>query len=486
MYTPSANRGVKQSVDWKIVICYLLLVIIGLVNIYAASHGTENGPILDWGIRSGKQFVWILISMAMAVLILFVFNPRLWEVISVPSYALVLFLLVLVIFVGGEVKGSRSWFNLGPVSFQPAEISKITTSLLLATIMSRQGFKLSRMRDFLLAAAIIAVPMLTIVAESETGSALVYVGFIFVLYREGLSGWFISAIGGVILSFILSLVASPYTAILVMLGVISPCLAFRQNRLWRWLFIIVPVIVLLAFVPRIWDGIVGEEDPSQLLQILSPQHIILAVSLITMVVLSIIAYRKKSLSRWVAVVALLVSLATVYSTRFLFDSVLQDHQRKRIEVLLGLKDDPTGVGYNVAQSKIAIGSGQLFGKGFLQGTQTTYGFVPEQSTDFIFCTIGEEWGFVGCLVVILLYVFLICRIITDAERCREPFTRIYGYCVASIILMHMTINISMTIGLMPVIGIPLPLLSYGGSSLLGFTVLIFIFLALYRQENKYF
>ena len=176
----------------------------------------------------------------------------------------------------------------------------------------------------------------------------------------------------------------------------------------------------------------------------------------------------------------------VFATNFIFNDVLQDHQRKRIEVLLGMKEDPAGVGYNVNQSMIAIGSGGLFGKGFLQGTQTTYGFVPEQSTDFIFCTVGEEWGFVGCLVVVLLYVFLIARIILDAERCREGFSRIYGYCVASIIFMHLFINIGMTIGLMPVIGIPLPLLSYGGSSLWAFTILIFIFLALYKEENKYF
>jgi rod shape determining protein RodA len=183
---------------------------------------------------------------------------------------------------------------------------------------------------------------------------------------------------------------------------------------------------------------------------------------------------------------LLAGIALIFSTDFIFNNVLQDHQRKRIEVLLGMKDDPAGVGYNVNQSMIAIGSGGLFGKGFLNGTQTTFGFVPEQSTDFIFCTVGEEWGFLGCFIVIILYVFMIWRIIVDAEKSRESFTRIYGYCVAACIFMHLFINIGMTIGLMPVIGIPLPLLSYGGSSLWAFTVLIFIFVALYRQEKKYY
>jgi rod shape determining protein RodA len=198
------------------------------------------------------------------------------------------------------------------------------------------------------------------------------------------------------------------------------------------------------------------------------------------------AYRNKHIYLWTAIGAFLLGVMLTFSTEFLFNDVLQDHQRARIEVLLGMKEDLAGVGYNVNQSKIAIGSGGLLGKGFLQGTQTTYGFVPEQSTDFIFCTVGEEWGFVGCLVVILLYVFMIWRIIADSERSREAFTRIYGYCVASCIFMHLFINIGMTIGLMPVIGIPLPLLSYGGSSLWAFTVLIFIFIALYRREKKYY
>jgi len=390
-----------------------------------------------------------------------------------------------VIFVGQDIKGSHSWFSLGPVSFQPAELSKITTSLVLATVMSRTGFRLSKAKDFLVAAAIIGLPMLIIVAEKETGSALVYVGYIFVLYRENLSGWFLSSIGIVILLFILTMTTSTYTSMIVAMIIISACYAWHKDRPFKWAFREFPILLLLAFLPKIWRAIGGEEAGAFLTTV-TPIKIVIGLCLILVVVLSVVAYRRKRLSIWVCVLSLLASMIVTFSTRFVFDNVLQDHQQKRIEVLLGLRDDPAGVGYNVAQSKIAIGSGGFFGKGFLNGTQTTFGFVPEQSTDFIFCTVGEEWGFVGCLIVIALYLFLIIRIILDAERCREAFTRIYGYCVASIIFMHMFINIGMTIGIMPVIGIPLPLVSYGGSSLLGFTTMIFIFAALDHNERKYF
>lgn len=467
------NRGLRQSVDWKIVICYLLLVLIGLANIYASIHSSEPSSIFDFSVRSGKQVVWIATGLIIAVLLLFVINPKFWEAISLPSYLLVAILLVAVIFVSSDIKGSHSWFSLGPVSFQPAELSKITTSLLLATVMSRQGFKLSNFKDFLMVAAIIGIPMLIIVAESETGSALVYIGFIFMLYREGLSGWFLFAIGVVILLFIITLTSSIYVAMLTLVGVTSLCYSVYSGKPGRWIWTDAPVLVLLALLPKF-------NLPVQ------PQTICFILCGIQGLRLAYKFLVHRKFISFTTLAAFLAGIAIIFSTNFIFNNVLQEHQKGRIEVLLGMRDDPSGVGYNVNQSKIAIGSGGLFGKGYLQGTQTTYGFVPEQSTDFIFCTVGEEWGFMGCMVVILLYVFLISRIIIDAEKCRDPFTRIYGYCVASIIFMHLFINIGMTIGLMPVIGIPLPLLSYGGSSLWAFTTLIFIFVALYRQEKKYF
>ena len=427
----SSRRSLGKAVDWRLVLYWLVLVGIGWINIYASIHSSEPASIFDWSCRSGKQFVWILTAAVLAVVILFAVNPRLWEVVAVPSYFVVLFLLVAVIFVGASVKGSHSWFRLGPVSFQPAEISKITTSLVLATIMGKVGFSFARRGDFLKVAAVVALPMLIIIAESETGSALVYVGFLFALFREGLSVWYLVLILAAIVLFILTLKAGIWAS----LGVVAA------------------------------GGIAG-------LVVLLRRH------------------RPRSRERRSALRLLLLGVVAAglmaLSTRVVFDKVLADHQRSRIEVLLGMKEDPAGVGYNVRQSMIAIGSGGLFGKGYLQGTQTTYGFVPEQSTDFIFCTIGEEWGFVGCLAVILLYVALILRIAKDAERSREAFTRIYGYCLACCLFMHLFINIGMTIGLMPVIGIPLPFISYGGSSLWAFTVMLFIFIALDRQEKKYF
>jgi rod shape determining protein RodA len=355
--------------------------------------------------------------------------------------------------------------------------------------------------------------MAIIVLQSETGSALVYVGFIFMLYREGLSGWLIFIAGMAILLFILTLTASPFVAILVMVGIRSLCMSLYSGRFKWWLIIGVPLIVLMAFVPTLLNKaaesaeekaatelvlsqtevIVNdnvempeEEVKAPFIARVKPLHILLVVLGLILPAASYFAFREMNRFSQLSLVAMIAGTMLVFSADFIFNNVLQDHQRKRIEVLLGMKEDPTGVGYNVNQSKIAIGSGGLFGKGYLNGTQTTFGFVPEQSTDFIFCTIGEEWGFFGCTVVILLYVFLIMRIVKNAERSREAFTRIYGYCVACCIFMHLFINIGMTIGLMPVIGIPLPLVSYGGSSLWAFTILIFIFIALDRNERKYF
>ncbi len=530
------ERGLSKSIDWKLVITYLVLIVIGWVNIYASIHSSEPESIFDLSCRSGKQFIWMMSSLGIAGFILFVLSPRVYEGLSLPIYLFTLGLLVAVIFLGIEVKGSRSWFEFGEVRFQPAEISKISTSLMLATVMSQLGYRIGRAKDFILTALIILVPMGIIVAQSETGSALVYVGFIFMLYREGLSGWLIFMMGMAILLFILTLTSSPFTAILVLAAVTSFCINLYGGRIRQWLMIGLPLIILTAFIPKAMDGInesystvcasmeifeetisnavpqspgavmdivevtptdivaeaegvnqeMEEAEEGGLLNKIKPLYILLGGILIAMPFMLFNAYRERSRFAFLAILSQVAGIALVFSADFIFNSVLQDHQRKRIEVLLGMKEDPAGVGYNVNQSMIAIGSGGMFGKGYLNGTQTTYGFVPEQSTDFIFCTVGEEWGFFGSCVVILLYVFLIYRIIRNAERSRESFTRIYGYCVACCIFMHLFINIGMTIGLMPVIGIPLPYISYGGSSLWGFTAMLFIFIALDRNEKKYF
>lgn len=495
------GRSLAKTIDWSLVVCWLVLILIGWANIYASVHATEEGSIFDFASRSGKQFVWMVTAFGIAGLILFVIPPRIYEGAALPIYLMVLGLLVAVIFLGIEVKGSRSWFAFGPVRFQPAEISKISTSLMLAAVMSQLGYKIGRWKDFILTSLIILVPMLIIVGQSETGSALVYVGFIFMLYREGLSGWLIFMVGMAILTFILTLTASPFVACLVLVGVASLCICLYSGRFKWWLLICVPLIVLMAFVPSILEAIAasgqtvaegtaeiieGEAAAEPFISRIKPLYILLGVVGISLPFVAFQAFRERNMFTHLALISLIGGIILTFSVDFLFNDVLQDHQRKRIEVLLGMKEDPAGVGYNVNQSMIAIGSGGLFGKGYLNGTQTTYGFVPEQSTDFIFCTIGEEWGFAGSAFVILLYVFLIWRIIKNAERSREAFTRIYGYCVACCIFMHLFINIGMTIGLMPVIGIPLPFVSYGGSSLWAFTALLFIFIALNRNERKYF
>lgn len=430
MNEDALDRGLKRTVDWRLIALYLLIMLFGWINIYAAVRSGEPSSIFDLSCNSGKQALWMAGAVVIAALLLFVVNPYFWESISKPAYGIILVLLVLVIFMSNNVKGSHSWFELGPVKFQPAEVSKITTSLLLASIMSRPTFKMSNWKHLLVAALVVLLPMLIIVGESETGSALVYVGFIFVFYREGLSGWWLVLLGLAVVLFILTL-----------------------KTQW-WVSLIVVAAVALAYLYS---------------------HLRRTTSL---------RARRKIVRN--AVVGFVAGVALVLAADVLFHNVLKDYQRERIEVLLGLKQDLKGVGYNVHQSLIAIGSGGLFGKGYLQGTQTTFGFVPEQSTDFIFCTVGEEWGFVGSLFVIVLYALLIFWIVQDSERARSSLTRIYGYCVASCFSMHLFINIGMTIGLMPVIGIPLSLFSYGGSSLWAFTVLLFIFIALDRQEKKYF
>lgn len=477
----TSSRGIIRNIDWWLVGCYIILVFIGWMNIYASVHSSEPSSIFDFSSRSGKQFVWIVTSLIIAAVFLFALNPRIYEGLALPIYGFTILLLISVIFLGTEVKGSRSWFELGPVRFQPAEISKIATSLFLAKIMSQFGYSIRKIRDFIVTAMVILIPMAIIVAQSETGSALVYVGFVFMLYREGLSGWFIFIIGMAITLFILTLTSSPYTAIVTLCWTVSLCDALYKGKFRKWLMSYAPALLFLSFVPKLLEYASGL---SEFFLKINPLYILLAAALIAIPFIVYTAYRNRNRFTILALGSIIAGTIFVFSADFIFNDVLQDHQRKRIEVLLGMKDDPTGIGYNVRQSMIAIGSGGLAGKGYLHGTQTTYGFVPEQSTDFIFCTIGEEWGFLGSSAVILIYIFLIWRIISKAEQSKEAFTRIYGYCVACCIFMHLAINIGMTIGLMPVIGIPLPFISYGGSSLWAFTMLLFIFIALDCNERR--
>ena len=467
------------KIDLPLVFCYLFLVFAGWINIFASVYSEEHSSIFDMSQRYGMQFIWIITAFILAASVIFIINPKVYSVLSPPIYLFVCVLLFAVIFLGKEVNGSHSWFEFGKVKFQPAEISKISTSLFLAYIMSKYGFRLGRFRDALAVALTILVPMALIVMEKETGSALVYCGFVFLLYREGLSGWFLVFGILAILLFIVTLAVSPLAAIIILFVLHGVANGAFTGTLIRHLAVIAPISVLLGFLPKILSF-----EWFQEVEMIDVEYIALGiVSLVAIWGLwRFVGKRTRHIK--LLFLSFLCSVALVFSVEFIFEKILQPHQRARIENLLGITEDLMGVGYNVHQSKIAIGSGGFTGKGFLDGTQTKFDFVPEQSTDFIFCTVGEEWGFLGSVLVIGVYLFLIIRLIILSERQKDHFARIYGYCVACCFFMHVFINIGMTMGLVPVIGIPLPLLSYGGSSLWSFTVLLFIFIKLDMERWK--
>ena len=475
------NKGLKYGkIDWYLTGCYLLLVLIGWLNIFAALYSDDSRSILDFSQRYGMQFIWIVTSLLIAGVILFIIDAKAYSVLSPLFYLIILGLLILVIFMGKEINGSKSWFVLGPVSFQPAEISKISTSLFLSYIMSKYGFRLGRLKDAMVVAVILLLPMLLIIMEKETGSALVYAGFIFVLYREGLSGWVIIFGLLAIFLFVVTLAFSPLTAIICLTVILGIANGLMCRKLFRHLLFLVPLIALLIFLPHL-----TEWEPVKKANLPDPEYLALILLLPVAVTMAAKGFTKKYPHTKYMILSLICSILLIFSVDFIFENIMQEHQRTRIENLLGLKEDLKGAGYNVHQSKIAIGSGGLTGKGFLQGTQTKYNFVPEQSTDFIFCTIGEEWGFVGSALTVIVYVFLIGRILNLAEKQKDSFARLYGYCIASCFFMHFFINIGMTMGLVPVIGIPLPFLSYGGSSLWTFTILLFIFIKLDSERWNY-
>lgn len=467
------------KIDIPLVICYLLLVFIGWINIFASVYSEEHSSIFDMSQRYGMQFIWILTAIVLAVSILFLLNPKIYSVLSPPIYLFVCMLLIAVTFLGKEVNGSHSWFQIGPVSFQPAEISKISTSLFLAYIMSKYNFRLGKMQDALSVAITILVPMALIILEKETGSALVYCGFIFLLYREGLSGWVLVFGMLSILLFVVTLAISPLAAIIILFALSGIINGIYTGRILQHLCVIIPVSVLLGFMPAL-----SREFIPSLAQF-GFEYIALGITM-GIALFTIVKFKGKRVRHLkYLMLGFVCSIILIFSVQFIFNNILQPHQRSRIENLLGIKEDLMGAGYNVHQSKIAIGSGGFIGKGFLKGTQTKFDFVPEQSTDFIFCTVGEEWGFLGSVLVLSIYMFLITRLIILSERQKDRFARIYGYCVACCFFMHVFINIGMTMGLVPVIGIPLPLLSYGGSSLWSFTVLLFIFIKLDMERWRH-
>jgi rod shape determining protein RodA len=406
------SKTIIGKIDIWLFVIYLALVTIGLLSVYAAAFNADHPHIWDFSQNYGKQLVFIGVSLLVGFVILLI-DAKVFNAFAYVIYGLSLMCLLLVLVVGSKISGSTSWIQLGPISFQPSEFAKFGTALALAHYLGKLDTDFSKLTTKLIAYGIVFLPMLLVLAQGDAGSASVFIIFLFVIYREGM--------GGKIL--IIGLVAAT-------LFIVSLCVS-------KW-------------------------------------YIMIALAVIYAVFLLLINRTKKNV--WLVTGILIAACAFVFSVDFAFHHVLKPHQQTRINIILGKEHDIRGVGYNLNQSMIAIGSGGFSGKGYLKGTMTKYNFVPEQHTDFIFCTVGEESGFVGCFFLIALYLALMLRIIHLAERQRSPFSRIYGYGIACIFFFHFAINIGMTIGLVPVIGIPLPFLSYGGSSLLMFSMMIFVFL----------
>lgn len=480
------RNNVWYSLDWYTVALYLLLVFCGWVSIYAASFDFDAAStIFNFDARSGKQLLWILFSLVIAFVLLMT-EPRTFVSLAYPLYIVFLVLLLVTIFVAPDIKGSRSWLVLGPVHLQPAEFAKYGTALALAKMLDNYDFDLTKPRCFFKACALILLPVLLILMQQETGSALVYLSLICILYREGMSSLFLFAALCAVVYFI---VAVKYASlewlgtpvgewlVLMLILLVLVYMVARYLRRARFLYISLLVIAVVQGAAAIISYYLYPFN----------QLYVAGLLLMTAVVATGVLYFK-TLQRklWIAVVFALFSTVYLESVDYVFTDVLGQHQRTRIEVALGIKEDPMGVGYNVNQSKIAIGSGGFWGKGFLEGTQTKLRYVPEQDTDFIFCTIGEEQGFWGATLVLTLFALLLVRIIQLAERQRTVFGRVYGYSVAAIIFFHLAVNIGMVIGVLPVIGIPLPFFSYGGSSLWGFTILLFTLLCIDASRNDSF
>ncbi len=405
------QKGILNNIDWVIVLLYLLLVFGGWINIYAAVYNEDHKSIFDITQAYGKQLIWIACSIVIALIILMI-DAKFFSAFSYAIYIFHILLLIAVLLIGKEIAGSKSWFQVGSFALQPAEFAKYATNLVVAKYLSTLNINVKSFKTLVRIIFLLGLPSALILLQNDTGSALVYVAFVFVLFRQGMSGNILFVGLLAVILFILTLLVNQFIVIGIMGAIAAVAVIFmRKNR--KDIFTVVTLFILVG--------------------------------------------------------------AYVYSVDYAFDNFLEPHHKKRINVLIGKETDLKGAGYNVNQSKIAIGSGGLTGKGFLKGTQTKFNFVPEQSTDFIFCTVGEEWGFLGSFVVIILFISLFIRIIIAAERQRSVFATIYGYGVASILFFHFLINIGMTIGLSPVIGIPLPFFSYGGSSFWAFTILLFIF-----------
>ena len=478
--------SIWKAVDWWTIGLYLILLVCGWFSVCGASYDYGEPNFLDFGTRAGKQLMWMGCSLCLGFVLLML-EDKFYDTYAYLIYGILLLLLFGTIFNPHEIKGSRSWIVLGPVSLQPAEFAKFATALALAKFMGEYTFSMKRKKHMLAALGIILLPMVLIVLQKETGSALVYLSFFLVLYREGMTG---SILFAGICAVVYFIVGVRFSADL-MPDETTPWGAFS---VWG-LIVLLSGLLFYSYAKlhrRFACYILGVSGGVILLAVLFSCYVIpFNVVIVEMVLAAAIVlyllylYYRERLANYMYILVFTVGSAVFfYSIDYVFNNVLEAHQKIRIEVLLGITDDPAGAGYNVNQSKIAIGSGGFWGKGFLNGTQTKLKYVPEQDTDFIICTVGEEQGFFGSALVLLLFTAFILRLMVLSERQTSRFGRVYGYCVLSIFFFHLFINIGMVLGVTPVIGIPLPFFSYGGSSLWGFTILLFVFLRIDAGRDR--
>ena len=478
------GKGIIASLDWWTIGIYLALLTFGWLSVCGASYSYGDSDIFDLSSRSGMQVVWIVTSICLGFVILMM-DDRGFDTFAFIIYFAMLLLLFATIFNPHSIKGSRSWLVMGPLRLQPAEFAKFATALAVSKLMSTYGFNINRAKDFFLACAVIVMPMLLIIGQRETGSALVYSAFFLMLYREGMPGSILFTGVAMVIYFVIGiryeeveLLGMPTSSgkylvlLLVHIFTIAMIHVYCRNKA-----LVVHLAVAVGAVTTI---------ATLFSKFVIPFDIVWVQLALTAYVMGTLLYEgmKSSIKSYFMILLFAIGSVTFfYSSSYVLNNVMEKHQKTRINVLLGLENDLAGAGYNVHQAEIAIGSGGLQGKGFLNGTQTKLKYVPEQDTDFIFCTVGEEEGFLGSAGVLVPFLCLILRLIHVAERQPFKFGRIYGYCVLSIFLFHLFINVGMVLGLTPVIGIPLPFFSYGGSSLWGFTILLFIFLRIDAGRN---
>ena len=456
------------NVDMVALLLYLMLVGVGILSITSASYDTEAASGFSLSHNHMKQLLWAGFSMVIGLVILLI-DRRLFHMFSFPAYIAGIGMLLAVLMFGREVNGAKAWFEFGGMRVQPVEFAKIATALMLARVISDYSFNIKRLNSLIKVAAVIALPLGIIILQNDTGSGLVLCSFLFVLYREGISKYIYFPVIFTVFLFIVSFIFTPVVIFTVLLIAFTAYSAWKSRAFAGHLRFL--ALTLLA---------------SLLLTIATPLSGYASMMIVcgtTAAFLGFMAIRMRIMQLLWPLTMFVYAMVFVPTCDIIFEK-LEPHQQNRILTFVGMKSDPKGIDYNVEQSLIAIGSGGVTGKGFMEGTQIKYDYVPEKHTDFIFCTVGEEWGFVGTTFVIILYLALITRLMKMGERIKEPFGRVYCYCVAAILLFHVWVNVGMTIGLMPVMGIPLPLLSYGGSSLVAFTMLIMIAISLDASANE--